>query len=318
MAYLLRHRRQRGIGLAELVIAMAVSAALLLLGDLLLLSANAAWTAEADGAAIDAAGRFALDSINSAIGQAGYIEWEGDGGPAGPAVAADTCCLPPALTGRDALTLPRASSGTDGALPDAVNGSDILAVRFDGARGGGAVNCAGFGVDAGADGWSIFYIGRNGAGDGELRCKYRGASGWGADAIVDGVDAFQVLYGIDSDLPPDGVPNEFVNASVIDARDAALALAGGDAAARLRDLQRRTHWKQVVAVRIALLLHGAAAAAPANRVFDLFGASYSARFGAADTGVRIDEAALPSSLHRRQRRLWTATFALRNAASVAP
>ena len=49
-------------------------------------------------------------------------------------------------------------------------------------------------------GWSIFYVAANGDGEAELRCKYRGASGWGADAIVRGVDSFQVLYGVDTDV----------------------------------------------------------------------------------------------------------------------
>lgn len=323
----LARRGQRGIGLAELLVAAAVSAMLLLMGALMLLSANAAWTAQVDGAAIDDGGRFALDIIGGATRQAAFVDWESAARPAAAmatttttttVAAIDPCCLPPPIIGRDAQSLPRSSNGIDGALPAAVNGSDILAVRFSGARGGGAVDCAGFGVDAGEDGWSIFHVARNAAGVGELRCKYRGAGGWGADAIVDGVDSFQVLYGIDSDDPADGVPNEFVNASMIEQRDGALALAGADAAARQRDLQRRTQWKHVVAVRIALLLHGAGAAPPRTpAVFDLFGTGYSSRFAAADNGVRIDEAPMAAALRQRERRLFTATFALRNALPIS-
>lgn len=303
--------------MAELLVAVAVGAMLLLMAALMLLSANAAWTAQVDGAAIDDSGRFALDIIGSAARQAAFVDWEVALPPAaGTATAAalDACCLPPAVIGRDARSLTRTSAGIDGVLADTVNGSDILAVRFGGARGGGVVDCAGFGVDVNDDGWSIFHVARNAAGVGELRCKYRGASGWGSDAIVEGVDTFQVLYGLDLDEPADGVPNEFVSASIIEARDATLALAGADAAARQRDLLRRSHWKRVAAVRIALLLHGAGAASPrAPAVFDLFGAPYSTRFGSADLGVHIDEAPMAPLLRWRERRLFTATFALRNA-----
>lgn len=307
---------QRGIGLAELLVAAVVGAVLLLMGSVMLVSANTALTAQADGAAIDDGGRFAIDIIGRATRQAAFVDQEGE-------AAGEGADMPPQVIGRDARSLARASYGIDGTGTDAVNGSDILALRFSGARGGGAVDCAGFGVDPGEDGWSIFHVGRNAAGEGELRCKYRGGGGWGSDAIVDGVDTFQVLYGVDTDVPADGVPNEFVSASVIEARDAALLATGEDDAARQRDLQRRSYWKRVTAVRIALLLHGAGnggglAASRAPAVYDLFGPAYSARFAGDDDGVQIDEALMLASLRLRERRLFATTILLRNAAAVAP
>lgn len=304
--------RQRGIGLAELLIASAVGALLLLMGVVMLVSANTALTAQADGAAIDDGGRFALDIVGRATRQAAFAEQEGE-------AAGEGADRPPQIIGRDAMALARNTYGIDGASIDAVNGSDILALRFGGARGGGAVDCAGFGVDPGDDGWSIFHVGRNAAGAGELRCKYRGGGGWGSDAIIDGVDTFQVLYGVDTDDPADGVPNEFVSASVIETRDAGLLPSGDDDAARERDLRRRSHWKRVAAVRIALLLHGAGnGAAREPAVFDVFGPAYSARFGATDSGVHIDEAPMAAALRLRERRLFTTTIVLRNAAAGPP
>jgi len=306
--------RQGGLGLAELLVATAVGGLLLLMGTVMLVSANAAFTVQADGAAIDDGGRFALDIVSRAARQAAFVDWEG----AGSASAQDSANAPPPILGRDARSLPRGTAGIDGAGPDAVNGSDILALRFGGARGG-AVDCAGFGVDAGEEGWSIFHVGRNAAGDGELRCKYRGGGGWGSDAIVEGVDSFQVLYGVDTDVPVDGVPNEFVSASVIEQRDAGLVLNGVDDAARQRDLQRRTHWKRVAAIRVALLLHGAgSAAARQPAIFDLFGPGYSKHFGGSDSGARFDEAQLAASLRLRERRLFASTIMLRNAAKGEP
>lgn len=313
--------RQRGVGLAELLVATAVAALLLLMGMVMLVSAGAAWTAQADLAAIDEGGGFALDIVSRAIRQASFIDLESDSARG----AADSANAALWVLGRDALALPRATTAIDGASTDSLNGSDILVLRFGGARGG-AADCAGFSVGAGEDGWSIFHVARNAAGEGELRCKYRGAAGWNSDAIIDGVDTFQVLYGVDTDHPADGVPNEFVSATVIEQRDAALAglvVDGEDEDERQRDLQRRSWWKRVAAVRVALLLHGTqsgAAQAPqrAPAVHDLFGAAYSARFGAGDRGVRIDEAALAAPLRLRERRMFATTIFLRNATAGVP
>jgi type IV pilus assembly protein PilW len=306
--------RQRGTGLAELLVAAAVAALLLLIGMLMLVSANAAFTAQADGAAIDEGGRFALDVVARATRQAAYVDHEGGPLPS----AADSANTPLQVFGRDAQSLPRATHAIDGATSDAVNGSDILALRFNGAHGG-AVDCAGFTVDAGQDGWSIFHVGRNADGDGELRCKYQGGAGWSSDAIIDGVDTFQVLYGLDTDNPPDGIPNEFVSASVIEQRDGAMAADGADDDEKQRDLQRRSYWKRVAAVRVALLLHGPGPGAErAGLVYDLFGADYSDRFAGDDSGVRIDEAPMGLPLRMRERRLFASTILLRNPAAGAP
>jgi type IV pilus assembly protein PilW len=112
-------------------------------------------------------------------------------------------------------------------------------------------------VQDAARGWSIFYVATGTDGVAELRCKYRGATAWKAEGVVRGVDSMQVLYGLDTDTPADGRPNSYETASAIDARDAALSLSGADDEARARDLNRKTHWKRVCAVRVSLLLHGA-------------------------------------------------------------
>jgi type IV pilus assembly protein PilW len=303
-------RRQRGLGLPELLVASAIGALLLLMGTVMLVSANSAFTAHADVAAIDDAGRFAVDLVGRAVRQAAFADFE-------RVSADDEANGPPQVLGLDAMTVPRSSPGLDGATADAINGSDVLALRFSGAHGG-AVDCGGFAIEPGEDGWSIFHVGRNAAGDGELRCKYRGGSGWGSDAIVDGVDSFQVLYGVDTDEPPDGVPNEYISASALTARDGALDLDGVDESARQRELLRRTLWKRVTAVRIALLLHGGGGGVRSAAVYDLFGASYSAHFSAADAGVHIDEAPMIAALRQRERRLFSASIMLRNGARSVP
>jgi type IV pilus assembly protein PilW len=195
----------------------------------------------------------------------------------------------------------------------------VLAVRFAGAADGSVISCAGFAVGVQEEGWSIFYVGRSATGEPELRCKYRGKTGWGADAVIGGVDTFQVLYGLDTDAPTDGVANEFVSAAVLNERDAALVLAATDAAGRERELRRRTHWKRIAGIRVALVLHGAQRARSADEpmVFDLFGRPYSDAFGGLDHGVHLAEDAMPDDLRGRIRRQFASTVTLRNAAFEA-
>ena len=304
-------RRQRGATLAELMVASAVGMLAMLFAGGLLVSANAAYVAQVDAAALDDNGRYALEVITRAARQAAFVNWERD------QAGIDEGTAPARIGGIDARSLSRAAEGIDAPLADAVNGSDVLAVRFTGAADGSVVSCAGFSVGEDDDGWSIFYVGRSAGGEPELRCKYRGKSSWGADAVIGGVDSFQVLYGLDTDSPPDGMANEYASAAVLDERDAALVLVAADPAARERELRRRTHWKRVSGVRVALVLHGAARARPREEpmVFDLFGRAYSDAFGGADRGVHLAEDTLPDALRGRERRMFAATVMLRNAAA---
>ena len=314
-------RGHRGISLLELLVALSLGALLMLAASTVLLASSGSYGEQSASARLDDNGRYALDTIARAVRQTAYVNWDSS---AAPVAHADYDSA--SIAGLDARSLGKNSEGISGALPDAVHGSDVLALRYYGAGkeeggDGSVLNCAGFAVGAAQTeaqrGWSIFYVAQGADGEGELRCKYRGANGWGADAIIRGVDSFQVLYGLDTDTPPDGVANRYVNASALDSDDAALVLAGADAAARQRDFYRRTHWKRVASVRVALLLHGEAGQVdkmaelgPAQ--FDLFGKAYAEAHGAGDTGVRIARAALPAATRSRLRQLVQTSIMLRN------
>jgi type IV pilus assembly protein PilW len=300
--------RQRGVTLVELMVSTVVGMLAMLLAGGLLVSANAAYLAQVDAAALDDNGRYALEVITRAARQAAFVNWERD------QAGADEGVAPARIAGIDARSLSRATEGIEAPLGDAVNGSDVLAVRFTGAADGSVNNCAGFGVGENDDGWSIFYVGRSAAGDAELRCKYRGRNSWGSDAVIGGVDTFQVLYGLDTDSPPDGVANEYASAAALDERDAALVLMSADPAGRERELRRRTHWKRVTGVRVALVLHGARSRHGHEPMdFDLFGRAYTDAFGGADRGVHIEEDTLAADLRERDRRMFASTILLRNA-----
>ena len=317
----MRIARRRGMSLVELLLALSLGAMLMLAASAVLLAASGSYAGQSAGARLDDNGRYALDTIARAVRQTAYVNWDSS---AAPLFQADHDSAN--IAGLDAHGLGKNSEGISQPLADAMHGSDVLALRYDGAGAneggdGSTLNCAGFGVGAAQSeaqrGWSIFYVAQGADGDGELRCKYRGANGWGADAIIRGVDGFQVLYGLDTDTPPDGVANQYVNATLLDAADAALLLAGETAAERQRDLHRRTHWKRIAGVRVALLLHGETGAAakfedmgPAQ--FDLFGKDYAQASGATDPGVHILRTAFPAAQQGRRRHVVQTSILLRN------
>lgn len=306
--------RQAGLSMVELLVALALGLLIVLAASAMLIYANRSFAAQAQAAAIDDGGRFALELIGRSARQTAFIDLAGDSAPEQAAMG------PARVAGLDDATLTGNAAGIDGAAAGArnaaVNGSDVLALRFsgsgDGPDGDGSVlSCAGFAVAAREDGWSIFYVGAgtNGA---ELRCKYRADSGWNADAVVSGVDSFQVLYGLDTDTPLDGLANRYLNASAIRALDAAMPPEGDTPAEVERQRQRASAWKRVASINVALLLHGRERA-PDDRApaaYGLFGDGYPG--ATSDKGSVVREAALAPELRYRERRLFSATITLRN------
>ena len=302
-------RRQQGMTMAQLLVAMTVGLGVLLAAGSLFVWASRAYAAQVETAAMDDAGRYALDVMARAVRQSAYVDWERDS--SGPEAAA-----PARLSGLDARRLAQTGFAIDNPIANAVvHGSDVLALRYPGTGAppsgdGTTLDCAGFSVHRDEDGWSIFYVARNAQGDAELRCKYRGASNWSADAVVGAVDSFQVLYGLDLDA--DGAPERYVNARTLAGLDAALVLAGATAAERDAELRLRTHWKKLASVRLALLLHGAPSRleTAASQRYDLFGPEYGDMAGMSDAGTRLPEATLSGRAAARHRKVFATTIAL--------
>ena len=311
----MKRKHARGFTLVELMISLVLGLLVTLAAGALLVSANLGFTAQTEAATVDSAGRFALEAIERAVRQSAYVDWDRHDAAPGAHSAA-----PARVAGLDARTLVRSTPGIANPRAGSVGASDVLALRFAGAGAGpdgdgSVINCAGFGVAQQQEGWSIFYVAANAQGVAELRCKYRGDSNWSADALVAGVDSFQVLYGLDTDEPRDGLANRYLNAGAIDSLDATLILDGASAYAREQDFSRKTHWKRVASIKVGLLLHGArrSRVGSAAAQFDLFGPGYSAAAGSADPGVRILEQAMPLAMRERERRAFAATILLRNA-----
>lgn len=307
--------RQDGLTMVELMVAVTIGLLVLLLAASMLVSASRGHGAQEEAARLDDSGRFAIETIAHAVRQTAFVNW--DRSDAGIAAVADA---PARIAGMDNRSLVKTAELISDPQPDVANGSDVLALRFSGAGpapggDGSMTSCAGFGAGDGEEGWSIFYVGRSATGDTELRCKYRGSSSWGADAIVGGVDSFQVLYGVDTDVPADGMANLYVNATVVAALDDGLALAGSDDTERELDLRRKTHWKRIASIKVGLLLHGEKRVRPNAKaeVFNVFGAAYADALGVTDPGTRLDEGDMPGPMRERERRLFSSTIMLRNA-----
>jgi type IV pilus assembly protein PilW len=313
--------RQSGLTLVELMISIFLGLLVVMAATALLLSTKSAYMMQDDGARLLETGRYALENMARAVHQVAYENWDKEDAP-----IVVSSAFSASIAGLDASSLN--SVGTAMAFPVAasVNGSDILAVGFFGSgtgnTGDGTVlNCAGFGVPAPVSqetaedqrGWSIFYVAKDAGGEPELRCKYRSKSGaWASDAIARGVESFQVLYGIDTD--GDGLANQFLNATAINAQDEALSLVGTTPDAKIKDKNKKTYWKKVVVVKVALLLHGfqKTRSGVLTEQYDMFGKDYGDSYGATDHGTRINEKDLPLATQNSLRKIFTLAIPLRN------
>ena len=279
----MKRRAARGLALPELMVALAIGLVLILAATALLMLARSTYLLTDDRARIEESGRFAIEIVSQAVRQAGYRDWSAAG-----AVEADWL----AVTGLDARSLKDASDAIGGPYGTTVNGSDVLALRFDGNSSDDTAmkNCAGANVaaDRPGAGWSIFYIANDSVGEPELRCKYRTANGWNSEALVRGVESFQVLYGLavgDSG----GTPLRYLAASAV-----AVEPDG---------------WRRVSALKLALLVRGTYPGPTRSRRYELFGPGH---VDAGDSGVRIDEVQLPLAVRGLARRIHAATVHLRN------
>lgn len=308
---------QAGMTIVELMVAITVGLLVVLVATSLLLSIKTSYIVQDEGARLQETGRYAIESITRAVRQAGYENWNTDA-----TAILGTSEMSANISGLDASSLKEKLIGIDAPLQKSVNGSDVLAIRFigsgTGANGDGTLlNCAGFGVAESTDleagrGWSIFYAATDKSGEPELRCKYFGKTSWNTESIARGIESFQVLYGIDTDA--DGLPNQFSTATSINDMDKLLPLEGPNAAVRNIDRNRKTFWKKVVVIKIAILVRSAqgARADTQEREYDLFGKDYADDYAAVDSGTRIKEASMPAVNRNRHRKIFVSTIQLRN------
>ena len=257
------------MNLTAVLVALPLALGVMLAATQVLGSSYYAWQVASESARIEEEGIQVLEIIERSLLQAGHRD---------PAILGapweDLESQAPVM-GLDNATLPSTSVALALATTSRNSGSDVLAIRFHGHAGGGVQNCAGFPVahpsSSGSDrGWSIFYVANGSQGQAELRCKYLGESSWASQALIQGVESFQVLYGLDSD--GDGVANDFMRATRV---------------AELIATDPSVQWKQVVAVRLGLLLYADVRSPSQFKPVDLFGPIYAERYATVDLGTRI-------------------------------
>lgn len=259
-------RRPRGLTLVELMVALVIGLVVAAAAVAALLVARNGFTTVDSTAQLRENARFTADLIQRLAVQGGFEDVAGRGFSVVPPEE-----KPPAIQGYDDSILDIAalpdgqvngsrSSGCGGVTDTScLNGSDILMIRFWGTSpgadptvaDGSMINCAGVGEPEGTDrATSIFHVVRSAAGEPTLACTYRDSGGvWVTTALVPGVEALQVLYGVDNVVPgvapsgsTDSVPERYLRASQL--------VVAGDAAATL------ANWRRVRSLRIGLLFRG--------------------------------------------------------------
>ncbi len=338
--------RQTGLTIVELLLSITLGMLVVLAATALFVASKSTYGAVDDGDNLEVTGRFALEMIARSVRQAAYVNWDNEDAPIN---VADRDVAN--IVGLDASSLGATSAGLESANSKAVNNSDVLGLRFFGVLDGQSktkdtsktndpsitndtsdgmqsmLHCGGDTVpqpdpSASPDeqrAWSIFYIANSSWNEPELRCKYRvfdknNNASWNSDALLTGVESLQFLYGVDTDTLSDGIANQYMNADAVNALDKALTLVGATAEEKQADFNRQTFWKKIVAIKVAVLVRGTNAnrTDALNKIFDLFGADYSAAKAQVDLGSRIDEATLPKASQNRQRKVFNATILLRN------
>jgi type IV pilus assembly protein PilW len=278
-------RRQRGMTLVELLVALALTG-LVVLAAVATLSMSRQGLGNVDGAAqLRDNARFAITLLQQAAAQAGYRDLYDATYLSAQPIARAELESPLFVEGADAS---RINSAAERVQNDVVNASDLLLLRampsakyaLDGQRDQvsqndsaqqasdqALVNCLGYALSAAPSSPtdtidSYFYVQQESS-DGEpaLYCSaYSNSGSLVSQPIVRGVENLQVLYGVNSNASPntldDNASFQFKSASQI---------------------SQAQQWQQVRSIRIGMVLRSSplSATAPAERTYYPLGPAYA-------------------------------------------
>ena len=325
--------RQAGLTLVELLVAMTVGLLVTIVALSTLILSRSGYSAVDSTSQLVDRERFVLDSLSRVISQAGYQDYSSGTVLTTRAIATKLGGDPePDLFGWDnafyaQLGNLQISSSTDivdgqrptkcGTINDTSckNGSDILAVRFQGsgttaAPDGTMLNCMGNaepGIitgDLDERAANIMYVARDSnTGEPSLYCSYYKFStgSWVAgQPLIEGVESMQLLFGTDN-VVPNTAPVATGQDTIADRwlRADELKLAGNATATK-------ENWRRVRAVRVGLVLRGPVGSAQ-ERITGTFAPLGSVYQSAADVGSTLTTAA-----DGRLRRVINFTVHLRN------
>lgn len=245
-------RSQSGVTLVELMVALILGLLISAAAIAALIVARQGFSNVNEVARMRETSRFAASLIQRIAVEGGFEN-------AAYGDISATGAKPPGIRGWDnailnvgILPADQAHNSRNGGCADTscTNGSDILVVRFKGvSRAGGAdgsmINCSGVAEPETMDrAWSIFHVTKSTAGEPTLACTYLDPATltWKTEPLAQGVEALQVLYGVDTltavGVPgQDSVPDRYMRAADVDALGA-------------------TAWSQVRELRIGLVMRG--------------------------------------------------------------
>ena len=276
------HGRQAGVTLVELMVALVIGLVVSLATVATLIAARAGYSSVDSSSQVRENARFAIELIQRIAVQAGYEDVAAAVGTkqsvsfAGsePSPEPDVMGYDNAVLGTQTSFPPSVSNNGSGCSTSSSacsNNSDVLVLRYQGSSlpsdagtaDGSIINCAGVAeVATGSSSadrlYSVFHVERSStSGEPVLMCSYRNTGGtWTKQALVQGVESFQVLYGMDygnsavaanvavsAAQVQDSVPDRYLRADQI--------IVPGNADAT------RANWRRVRSLRIGLLLRSA-------------------------------------------------------------
>lgn len=322
--------RQSGLTLVELMIALVIGLVVALAAMAALIMARQGFTSVDASAQLRENARFAGSVLQRIIIESGFSDPVANGfGAAAPGLRGfdnSVVGLLTALPGNLAHdTRTAACAGI--ADTSCANGDDVLVVRFRGggrtptAADGSMINCAGRpepNVSTATAGdpraINIFHVARSTLGEPTLACTYFDpSSGYTTVPLVQGIEGFQVLYGVDGvaenvdagpfvqTIPPatppvsnDSVPDRYLTARQMD--------NGGAFSTN--------NWSRVRSVRIGLVVRGEVGSAlqRSTATFKVLGDGFSATAASGkDPGAQLSVVA-----DGRLRQVLVLTIHLRN------
>ena len=262
-------KRQIGLTLVEMMVAMAISLLIALAAVSALIVTRQGFTSVDAGSQLRDNARFSADLVQRLGVQAGYQD---DVFASKKASAAEIAAnIAPSVYGFNNALLSATNPLTESTARTSDDGSDILILRYQtaetfpgsGTADGSIIDCSGQAPSSVATGkgdsiYSILHVATVGN-EPSLMCTYLDSATNAVTTvpIVQGVENFQVLYGTDNVVEnkkptgtTDSVPDQYLRADQLTATD---GLTAADNAIATND-----NWRRVRSLRIGLVLRGAA------------------------------------------------------------
>jgi type IV pilus assembly protein PilW len=198
----MRHLRQQGLSLVELMVAITIALFIVLGLSLVYVNMKSAFNSQDQMAQIQDAERLAVTMLTTTVQSAAYFP--------NPVANTRAVALPASATANTDGTTFAAGQGITGTGAQGSSGSHTLDVRFVTANGDGLMNCQGQTNTSGSNQISInsFSVDANN----ELQCAVNGGT---PVVLVNNVAKMTVLYGVD--VNADGFADSYLDATTISA-----------------------------------------------------------------------------------------------------